>query len=190
MTELYYSNRCKHSNQLIQKINEYQIGPMITPVCIDNNFPRHLIGKITRVPTIVSNGTLYVGEDSFRWVEQIQKMKFRKQQQGPADQSSNQQTQHIERPKIEPDPNEGIMGSDSFYGGVGLGYSSSDLTGNAGENHNSLYEMYESLDGSKPGDSNLGIDLNTTDANSGAPQSQKKQEVDKAYEDLLAQRQM
>ena len=189
MTELYYSNRCKHSNQLIQKINEYQIGPMINPVCIDSDFPKHLIGKITRVPTIVSNGTLYVGEDAFRWVEQIQKMRFRKQQEG---QSSNHGTTvRTEQPKSKPDPNEGIMGTDSFFGGMGLGYSSSDLSGNAGEDHKDIYEMYESLNGSTPGESNLGIGMNTTDTNrESAPQSQKKQEVDKAYEDLLAQRQM
>ena len=163
------------------------MGPMLNPVCIDNNFPKHLVGKITRVPTIVANRVIYMGEDAFKWLEQIQRAKFMKQQEtnGEAEPSAHKEENKTQERTAEV-KNDEIMGTDSFFGGMGLGYSSSDLSGNEGTS-NELFEMYESLTGGGDSSSATVGDPQSMGTTQGVT-SQKQQEMDKAYEQLLASR--
>ena len=81
---LFYSNRCHHSQQFLQQLQQTGYANAITQVCIDNT-PKHRIpNNVTSVPTLIiaGNMTPIVGDQAFLWLqEQVRQEQARQQQQ-------------------------------------------------------------------------------------------------------------
>lgn len=76
---LFYSNKCRDCQDLLQLLNNEHLLSHFKLFCVDNNL--HNVPKgITRVPTMIVVGVkqLLIAKEAFDWV---QKIKFFKQQQ-------------------------------------------------------------------------------------------------------------
>jgi hypothetical protein len=67
---LFYSNNCKYSVEVLQRIRDTEYADKVVKICIDTVDKSKIPPYITSVPTILLTGTMrqLKGEELFQWI--------------------------------------------------------------------------------------------------------------------------
>lgn len=169
---LFYSNQCQHSIRLIESINKSSLGSKMNLHNIDN--PQVQIPPfITKVPTLYlgNEKKLMTGQDLFTWVNT--------QINGNSGSGNTLQNQEI----------TGDNSISAFQQNELGGNYSDSYSFIGGDGNNSALNHSFSFLGSEnkiPEFTKSGGDINNMSNNSGS--NQKQNAMDKAYEQLISQR--
>lgn len=175
---LFYSNYCQHSKDFIQQLYKSSFSEKFQKVCVDGN--KRIPKEIKTVPTIIvpRYPRALEGEEAFNWLRGMNQANLQQQEQ---QQPSNANPQKGGSSNDGDPTNQSYaMGGVSAFSSTMGGYS--DNFSFLGDGAQPIEHNFTFLN------SNGDMKIKTPSENDSGSNSEKKSEIDRAYEQMMNQR--
>lgn len=137
---LFYSNKCEHSRRLIQLLQQNP-GFARTIIVVDILQERKLPEFLKEVPTILAQGKLFIGQETFTWVSFMQTQFDNYNQKQEAEKSTTLPQQSIQMSQSNISNKDEYDPADDFCSKNGLGFCGLNDKENSEEGHIKVTSM-------------------------------------------------